>query len=481
MVGEIRSVSQAQNTVLDLVMTGDLMDMPAGPLGMAFGVQFRRDEVVVDADADSNANNYSFIYGASDWEGREDVLAAFVEFAVPVTDRLDVQIAGRVEDFEENDETTFDPKITAMFRANDSLTLRASGGTSFRVGSLLQRFGESTQLINIADPFSGAGLAFRPQIGYGNPDLTPEESTTWNVGLSWAPVDGPLQGLSVDLDYYDYNYDDLITLEGPADLIARDTALRCPQGLNDDPNAPVPLCGVQPDRTVISLGEGIPDQVIRDPSNLQFLRVEPTYSNAQELDVSGLDFTVAYDWELGKLGLLNTSLTGSWAREWDLTRADGVVIDGVGSRNFGTTIGRSLPEWKVNLGFNWMKDRHSAFVLVRYIDAYEDNQPIDDPGNDEQYVCLGSCVRAFSIGLTGAIAETEDQLDRRINSWTTVDAQYSYELPAIGIQGDGSRISVGGTNIFGRKPPRINFDGQFDPFTHDARGAIWYFRYTMNL
>lgn len=345
MVGEIRSVSQAQNTVLDLVMTGDLMDMPAGPLGMAFGVQFRRDEIVVDADADSNANNYSFIYGASDWEGREDVLAAFVEFAVPVTDRLDVQIAGRVEDFEENDETAFDPKITAMFRANDSLTLRASGGTSFRVGSLLQRFGESTQLINIADPFSGAGLAFRPQIGYGNPDLTPEESTTWNVGLSWAPVDGPLQGLSVDLDYYDYNYDDLITLDGPADLIARDTALRCPQGLNNDPNAPIPLCGVQPDRSVISLGEGIPDQVIRDPSNLQFLRVEPTYSNAQELDVSGLDFTVAYDWEMGKLGLLNTSLTGSWAREWDLTRADGVVIDGVGSRNFGTTIGRSLPEW----------------------------------------------------------------------------------------------------------------------------------------
>ncbi len=147
-----------------------------------------------------------------------------------------------------------------------------------------------------------------------------------------------------------------------------------------------------------------------------------------------------------------------------------MVIDGVGSRNFGTTIGRSLPEWKVNLAFNWMKDRHSAFVLALH--RCVRRQPgIDDPGNDEQYVCLGSCVRAFSIGLTGAITETEDQLDRRINSWTTVDAQYSYELPAMGIQGDGSRISMGGTNIFGRKPPRINFDGQFDPFTHDARGA----------
>ncbi len=481
MVGEIRSVAENKLTVADFVMTGDLFDMPAGPLGMAFGVQFRREEVFFDADRDSNLNNYSFIYGAADYQAQEDVWAAFVEFAIPVTDKIDLQVAGRMEDFEENDETTFDPKITAMYRATDSLTLRASGGTSFRVGSLLQRAGQSTQLINIADPFSGTGLAFRPQIGTGNPELTPEESTTWNIGLSWAPVDGPLEGLSVDLDYYDYAYDDLITLEGPADLVNRDTALRCPQGLNNVPTDAIPDCGVQTDGTVISLGEGIPDQVIRDPNNLQLLRVAPTYSNAQELDVSGLDFSVRYAMELGSLGLLTTSLDGSWAAEWDLTRADGVVIDGVGSRNFGTTIGRSLPEWKVNLGFNWMKDRHSAFVLVRYIDAYVDNQGIEDAGNDGQNVCLGSCLRAFSINLPGAIGETENDLDRRINSWTTVDAQYSFDLPAMGIQAEGSRIAVGGTNIFNRKPPRLNFDGQFDPFVHDSRGAVWYVRYTMNM
>ncbi len=480
MVGEILTDVEESLTVVDAVFTGDLMEMPAGMLSMAFGVQFRRNEIQVNADSDSNANNYSFIFGAADWDGKEDVLAGFVEFAVPVTSQLDLQIAGRVEDFEENDETTFDPKLTAMFRATDDLTLRASIGTSFRVGSLLQRFGQSTQLINIADPFSGAGLAFRPQIGFGNPDVSPEEATAWNIGLSWAPSEGPLEGLTVDLDYYDYNYDDLITLDGPSDLVARDTALRCPQGLNNNPADAIPDCGLQTDGTIISIGEGIPDQVVRD-ENLNFLRVSPTYSNAQELDVSGLDFTIGYNWEMGDLGLLNTTLTGSWAREWDLTRADGVVIDGVGNRNFGTTIGRSLPEWKVNLALNWLKDRHSAFVLVRYIDAYEDNQPIDDPGQDGVNVCLGSCLRAFSAGLWGNIAETEEELDRRINSFTTVDIQYSYELPAMGIQQEGSRISIGGTNVFNRTPPRVNVDGLFDMFTHDPRGAMWYLRYTMNL
>ena len=484
MVGEIRSVSESRLTVVDAVFTGDLFELGSGPVGLAFGVQFRREEIFFDADADSNNNNYSFIFGAADFEGREDTLAAFVEVAVPVGDRIDLQLAGRVEDFEENDETTFDPKITAMFRATDDLTLRASAGTSFRVGSLLQRFGQSTQLINIADPFSGAGLAFRPQIGFGNPEVTPEESVAWNVGLSWSPSGGPLQGLSFDIDYYDYKYEDLITLEGPQDLVTRDLALRCPQGLNDlgganaDPSRPA--CGLQTGGGIVSVGAGITDQVVRD-ENLNFLRVQPTYSNAQELDVSGLDVTIGYAWEMGDLGLLNTSISGSWAGEWDLTRADGSVIDGVGSRNFGTTIGRSLPEWKANLGVNWIKDRHSAFVLVRYIDSYEDNQSIDDPGADGQNVCLGSCVRAFSTGQSGVTGATEADLDRKISSWTSVDAQYTYELPAFGIQAEGSRVSLGGTNVFNRVPPRVNVDGLFDPFVHDPRGAIWYLRYTMNL
>src|SRR5690606_9524994 len=72
MVGEIRTVAENRLSVVDLIFTGDLMDLPAGPLGVAFGFQFRREEVFFDADADSNANNYSFIFGAADFDARED-------------------------------------------------------------------------------------------------------------------------------------------------------------------------------------------------------------------------------------------------------------------------------------------------------------------------------------------------------------------------------------------------------------------------
>ena len=473
MVGEFRTNQEATQTVADVVVTGDLFEMPNGlPLSMAVGAQLRRDEVDSQADDTSNAGGFSFIFGGQDWQGEETVYAAFVELAIPVTDRIDLQLAGRYESFQDLDDESFDPKLTAMWRATDDVTLRASTGTSFRVGSLLQRYGFTTQLINIADPFSGASLAFRPEIGQGNPELSPESAFVWNVGLSWQPSEGALEGLSVDLDYYNFQYEDLIVRPGAAELIEQDVASRCPQGLNNangpdfDPSRPA--CGFQgAGDPIISLGPGIPDQVIRD-ENLNYLRSEPFFTNANELETSGMDFTVSYEIATDDLGLFTPGITASWTREYVIENADGTSTDGVGKRNLNTTIGRSLPEWKANASLAWQRDRHGAFLLVRYIDSYEDDQPLTGDGQ-----CVGSCLRAVNTGI--------DLLNREIDSWVTVDLQYAYELPKMGFAEEGSRISIGGTNIFNERPPRVNFDGLFDPFVHDPRGAIWYARYTMQL
>ncbi|MEE4383912.1 MAG: TonB-dependent receptor [Pseudomonadales bacterium] len=468
MVGEFRTNSTATQTVTDLVISGDLLELPNGmPLGMAVGAQWRRDEITAEADDTTNANGFSFIFGGQDWQGEENVFAAFVELAIPITDRLDLQFAGRYESFQDLDDESFDPKLTAMWRATDDLTLRASTGTSFRVGSLLQRYGFTTQLVNIADPFSGSGLAFRPEVGIGNEALKPESAFVWNVGLSWKPSEGILEGLSADLDYYSFQYDDLIVRPGGQELIAIDTASRCPQGLNDDPTDTIPDCGIQPDGSIISIGPGIPDQVIR-AENGAYLRAEPRFANADELETSGMDVSLSYEIATDNLGLFTPGITASWTREYVLTNPDGSTTDGVGKRNINTTIGRSLPEWKANASLAWQKDRHGAFLLVRYIDSYQDDQPTTGEGQ-----CVGSCLRAVATGI--------DVANRTIDEWITVDLQYAYELPKIGFAEEGSRISIGGTNIFNKRPPRVNFDGLFDPFVHDPRGAIWYARYTMQL
>ncbi|MFU8816710.1 MAG: TonB-dependent receptor domain-containing protein [Pseudomonadales bacterium] len=472
MIGDIRGVSEFDQKVFDAVVAGDLVTLPNGlPLGLAVGVQYREESAFSDADADSNSFNFSFIFGAEDWEGTEKISAVFAELAIPVTDRLEFQLAGRYESFDELGESSFDPKLTMLWNVRDDLTLRASTGTSFRAGSLRQRFGASTQLINVSDvAFSNTSVVFRPIITRGNLDLTPEEAFVWNVGFSWAPDSGVLEGLSVDADFYYYDYDDLITAQGFGELLTLDVAQRCPQGTRDaaDPagDPGVPLCGFQSaTNEVISIGEGIP-QVVRG-ADLKLIRLENDFVNAQSLETSGLDLSVGYRWSTSNLGMFNTRLNGSWTRSYDLTLPSGAKVDGVGSRNFGNSIGRTLPEFRVNASLGWMRDRHSSFVQVRYIDSYENDERRDAAGN------VGDLLRAAAMGL--------NPQNSHQSSMTVWDAQYTFELPGFGAVAEGSRLTIGGNNIFNRKPPRLNFSSDFDPFVHDPRGAVWYARYTMQL
>jgi outer membrane receptor protein involved in Fe transport len=69
----------------------------------------------------------------------------------------------------------------------------------------------------------------------------------------------------------------------------------------------------------------------------------------------------------------------------------------------------------------------------------------------------------------------------RISSMTTIDAQYTFELPSFGFQAEGSALTLGAKNIANRDPPKVNVDGGYDPFAHDPRGRIWYARYVLNM
>ena len=462
MAGEIMSIYEYRQVVYDGVITGDLMEMGAGTLQLAVGFQRREDEAFLDGDKTSNDNDFKFILGFQDYEGKLTTNAVFVELAIPLADNLDIQLAARYEDFKEIGESTADPKITALWRPTDSLTLRASAGTSFRVGSILQLFGSSTALLNTSDPFSGTGgLAFRPTITEGNSDLVPEEAFVWNIGVSWAPVDGALAGFSVDFDYFNVSYEDLLTREGHQDLVNKDNASRCPNGRNTDAAAG-PLCGaIDSDGDGIteihSIGPGLPDKVIRRSDGL-FTRTEASYLNAQELESSGIDLTLAYQMSTERMGDWRFNWTTSYTLDYDLTDPDGGKVDGVGSRNASNSIGHTLPEFRTNLSVFWNMDRHSAVLLARHVDGYEDDLP-------------QSATRGQFIGLHPTI-----------DSYTTIDVAYTYSLPEMGFMQDGSAFTFGIKNATDEGPPKMNTDGGYDAFSGASPvGRIYYARYKMAL
>ena len=235
-------------------------------------------------------------------------------------------------------------------------------------------------------------------------------------------------------------------------MINRDNALRCPNGLNSDAAAG-PLCGVV-GGVVYSVGDGIPDKVIRSADG-NLLRTVASYFNAPSLETSGIDLTAGYRFDIGNAGSFNTRLSASYTLDYDIIDDQGNSIDGVGSRNAGNSIGRPLPEFKANWSFGWMRDRHSASLIVKHIDGYTDDVP--------------------QSGLRGAYIGFAPEVD----SFTTMDVQYNYELPDVGFHGEGSKITIGAKNATDEVAPLVNTDGAYDALTHDPRGRIVYMRYRL--
>ena len=451
--------AEIEQVVFDLVLSGDTIYLPNGPLGLALGFQYRRDEARFDYDDEANAFNYTFLTGDRDWDNHLSSWSVFAEVRAPLTEWAELTLAGRYESFEQLDKDTFDPKLSLLLQPHEALSLRASWGTSFRAGSLLQTGGSRTIFQNSSDPFSNApALAYRASAATGNPDLIPEQAEVFNVGLSWNPG-GLLDGISLDVDYYNYDYTDLIVREGHQELIDRDNASRCPGGLNDDP-ANGPLCGswdLDGDGlvTVYSIGPGLPDKVIRREDGY-LVRTEASYFNAPSLESSGIDLALGYARDAGAAGFFHASLDLSYTLDYDIILADGEKIKGVGSRNAGNSIGRPMPRWRANAGLGWQRGRHDLFLDIHYIHSYQDDTP--------QSAFLGAYI---------GYAET-------IDSMTTVDLQYRFELPPLVARQKGSKLTLGVKNLLNEDPPLVNVDGAYDYYTHDPRGRIFYARYQLH-
>jgi iron complex outermembrane receptor protein len=61
-----------------------------------------------------------------------DIFAAFGEVVLPLSDRSDITLGARYEDYGSDGGATFDPQIRAKFQLTDWLALRGSASTTFR-------------------------------------------------------------------------------------------------------------------------------------------------------------------------------------------------------------------------------------------------------------------------------------------------------------------------------------------------------------
>lgn len=352
-------LSETIMEVFDAVLTGEVLDLPAGPLAMAVGLQHRTEgrKTTINPQTIGSVNSFGQLIGGESVAGlsenrnfsaERDISAAFVEFQVPITDTLDAQLAGRYEDYGGLIGSTFDPKLALRWQATDSLVLRGSASSSFRGPGLAQveegtgfslEFGVIDVLGEGTDPAGPncvrtgrcdfpTGSAIPTIIivkqGLATPELKPEEANTFNIGAIWSPTDGPLSGLTVGADYYVIEFSDKIIDVPTQSLLQEELALfnaardagdfviavpsQADFGMPCDPTAaefdPGPgaraeACQVNPDAYAINPGNSqfVGGNITRRSDSSRDLQIISSGAlNTGSVETDGIDANFSYVW-----------------------------------------------------------------------------------------------------------------------------------------------------------------------------------------
>ncbi|MCO7224009.1 TonB-dependent receptor [Pleionea sp. CnH1-48] len=182
----------------DVSFSGPLMDLEQGPVWIATGFEAKQEEFYDRSDADILNDNVVGL-GSSAAEGERDTWAVYAELAIPLTEDLELSLAGRHDNYDDFGSTT-NPKVGIRYNPSDEFLFRASWGTGFRAPGLHQlHSGEVTG--------TSGGVPF---ITVGNPNLEAEESESLSVGF----VIEPSENLALSLDFWAIEADNLITRLG---------------------------------------------------------------------------------------------------------------------------------------------------------------------------------------------------------------------------------------------------------------------------
>ncbi|MEM9084490.1 MAG: TonB-dependent receptor [Pseudomonadota bacterium] len=158
--------TEYEQVFISAFVTGDLFELPAGPVGFVVGGEYRND--AIDSEPDFITSNGLFFARSSDAGavGSAWIRELFGEVDIPLiagetmVEELNLNISGRLTD-QEFYGTNGTYAIKAGWRPVAPLLLKFSYGTSFRAPNLRENFlANQTGFLTISDPCAVPGAAF---------------------------------------------------------------------------------------------------------------------------------------------------------------------------------------------------------------------------------------------------------------------------------------------------------------------------------
>lgn len=436
-----------ERQVIGGFISGDLFEMPAGPLAFGIGFEDRKDSY--DFRPDTAAQGGEFGDPQPPISESIELTEFFAEARIPLlTDVLALELAARSSDYSTiGSATTW--KVGAEWTPVDWLRIRGAFNQAIRSPNLDELFSTvgigfsagddlCDQDLNPTDaqkalcveqgvPASEIDTFDQINVGYGvrsggNPDLEEEKADTFTIGFVATLNDN----LNITVDYYEIEISNAINQLSAQQVV--DNCFR-PDNLDNSSDT----C-----------------QAINRFGNGQIDFVDARSLNLASITASGVDMQVDYAWDLGdSLALLgpaaiNLQFIASWALENEKVAEPGQPgLDCLGK--FGGSCS----------GFNVFMQPDAKYMFnVDYVTG--------DLYSRLQYRQIPS-MKLF---------ETANNAVKSISSSNYLDLNFDYTI------GDRTTLFLGIDNITDEEPPIVGFslagDANVDISLFDTLGRRYY-------
>jgi outer membrane receptor protein involved in Fe transport len=343
----------------DAKASGELFNMPGGPVSLAIGSEFRRETMKQRNDPYGLADDVVAQSEQLDVDAGRNVSAGYSEIVIPLVgdknhvrlvNSLELRAAARYEHYKGFDATK--PGTGLSWRPFKWMLLRASYNEGFRAPSVSELYTPAVGRRNEgyidtarkgqADAVSSVTKRI---VTGGNPDLLPEESKSYNAGIV---LDIPaLKGFSVGADFYRIRQTNQIDNPSAQTELDLDAALWA-AGHGSNPRV------IRAAQTATDIAAGLPGTLIE---------VQGTYKNQSLRETEGVDLSLNYrtpKLPIGRLTFTNILTYTSKLRTVDASGNTTYLI-----RNDGN------PRMKASFGLGWNRGAWSANILERFVDDYQ--------------------------------------------------------------------------------------------------------------
>ncbi|MFC3550771.1 TonB-dependent receptor domain-containing protein [Lysobacter cavernae] len=422
----------------------NLFDLPAGPMSLGMGVEYRRETSHQDNDP-LDVSGQTFLNAIPSSGGSYNVKEVWAEVAVPILSdlvmvkSLAVGAAARYSQYDTIGSTEA-WRYNLDWAVNDSLRIRGNMSAAVRAPNIDELFSgqsqnffaitdpcDSRQLDNAADPAvrraNCAALGIPPGfedevtgtnegLSGSNPNLDPETGRSWTAGFVFTPTFLP--GFGLNADYWEIKIEDAITAPS-----GQQTADRCVDSVSGIGNV---FCG----------------NITRDPLTGQITFVRSINENIAATETDGVDIGVYYNFDLvgGKMrwNLNATKVLGYTDFPFQDSPDE--------SEDQNKTLG--FPEWKATLGVMYGRDSWDVSWNSRYV--------------------------SDGLRVTNASFKANPTSTTPIKAGSGVfhDVRGAYRF------GEGWEVYAGVTNLFDSDPPVNLFGTGFGSALYDAIGRAYY-------